>query len=145
MSESGGTSRASTRVRGGAPNKEQYERAKAKYKTFDERAKTECARVEAIHATKPFTPTGNPYEYAVLYHLTQLKGDDRNKFKCIYFLKIKGDDRRKFCFLAFLCNVLIRMFSSCTRTSFCSFSEKSFCSFSESCQTWERYVYVSQT
>ena len=33
MSESGGTSRASTRVRGGAPNKEQYEKAKNKYKT----------------------------------------------------------------------------------------------------------------
>ena len=102
MSESGGTSRASSRVRGGAPNKDQYERAKAKYKTFDKNAKTECARVEAIHATKPFTPTGNPYEYAVLYHLTQLKGDDRrNKFKCIYILKIKGDDRRKFKWIYF--------------------------------------------
>ena len=115
MSESGGTSRATTRVRG-APNKDQYDKVKAKYKTFDKNAKIECARVEAIHATKPFTPTGNPYEYAVLYHLTQLKGDDRRKFKWIYFL----------------CIVLIRIFSSCTRTSFCSFSEKSFSTFSES-------------
>ena len=113
MSESGATSRATTRVRG-APNKDQYDKVKAKYKTFDKNAKIECARVEALHATKPFTPTGNPVEYAIWYHLTQLKGDDRNKFKCIYFLKIKGDDRRKFCFLAFLCIVLIRMFSSCT-------------------------------
>ena len=88
MSESGGTSRASSRVKVGAPNKDQLEKAKAKYKTFDKTAKTECARVEAIHATKPFTPTGNPYEYAVLYHLTQLKGDDRRKFKCIYFLAL---------------------------------------------------------
>ncbi len=49
-------------------------------------AQTEYARVKALHATKPFTPTGNPYEYALLYHLTQLKGEDRRKIKCIYFL-----------------------------------------------------------
>ena len=85
MSESGGSARASTRLRG-APNKEQYERAQRKFKTFDKAAKTEYARVEGIHATKAFTPTGNPYEYAILYHLTQLKGDDRRKIKCIYFL-----------------------------------------------------------
>ena len=66
MSESGATSRATTRVRG-APNKDQYDKVKAKYKTFDKNAKTECARVEALHATKPFTPTGNPVEYAILY------------------------------------------------------------------------------
>ena len=109
MSESGGTSRASTRVRGGAPNKEQYERAKAKYKTFDKNAKTECARVEAIHATKPFTPTGNPYEYAVLYHLTQLKGDDRrNNLRMISanlsaFISLHCFAMVCICFLAFLC------------------------------------------
>ena len=137
MSESGGTSRATTRVRG-APNKDQYEKVKAKYKTFDKNAKTECARVEAIHATKPFTPTGNPYEYAVLYHLTQLKGDDRrNNLRMISanlsaFISLHCFANKCICFLAFLCIGLIRIFSSCTRTSFCSFSEKSFSTFSES-------------
>jgi hypothetical protein len=84
MSESAGSARASTRLR--APNKDQHDKVLKRFKTFDKSAKTEYARVEALHATKPFNPTGNPYEYAVLYHLTQLKGDDRRKIKCIYFL-----------------------------------------------------------
>jgi hypothetical protein len=62
MSESGGNARASTRpVRQGAPNKEQLDRAKAKYKVFDKGAETEYTRVEALNATKAFTPIGNPY------------------------------------------------------------------------------------
>ena len=85
MSESGGSGRASTRLRG-APNRDQYDKVKTKYKVFDKRAETEYARVEALHATKPFTATGNPYEYAVLYHLSQLKGEDRRRIKCIYSL-----------------------------------------------------------
>jgi hypothetical protein len=85
MSESGGSARASTRFQG-ALNREQYDKVKTKYKVFDKRAETEYARVEALHATKPFTATGNPYEYAVLYHLTQLKGEDRRRIKCIYSL-----------------------------------------------------------
>ena len=80
MSESGGSARASTRLRG-VPNKDHLDKAKTKYKIFDKRAETEYARVEALHATKPFTPTGNPVEYAILYHLTELKGDDRRILK----------------------------------------------------------------
>jgi hypothetical protein len=71
MSESGGSACASSRLRG-VLNKDSYEKAKKKYKTYDRSAKTEYGGLETINSTKPFTPTGYPKEYAIFHHLTQL-------------------------------------------------------------------------
>ena len=85
MSESGGSTRAPSRVRG-VPNKELYDKAQKKYKTYDRSAKTEYERLQTINSTKPFTTTGNPNEFAIFYHLTQLKGAHHCKIKCIDFV-----------------------------------------------------------
>jgi hypothetical protein len=84
MSISGGSARAPSRVRG-VPKKELYDNAQKKYKTFDRSAKTELERFQTINSTKAFTPTVNPTEFAIFYHLTQLKGAHHCKIKCIDF------------------------------------------------------------
>ncbi len=63
----------SMRVRSGEPNKDSYNRAKDKYKSYNDSARTEHQRLLAINNKQPLTKINNPSEHAIFYHLSQLR------------------------------------------------------------------------
>ena len=62
----------SMRVRG-EPNPDLYKKAKAKYKTYNEAAKTEFSRLSGLNSKQALTPNNNPAEHATFYRLNELR------------------------------------------------------------------------
>ena len=61
-----------TRVRG-EPNAENYRRAKIKYKTYNETARTEYQRLHGLNSKSTLTPNKNPVEHATYCLLNELR------------------------------------------------------------------------
>jgi hypothetical protein len=57
----------------GEPNKEFYKKAKEKYKSFNDSARTEYQRLLAVNNKHTLMAFINPAEHAIFYHLSQLR------------------------------------------------------------------------
>ena len=68
----------SLRVRG-EPNQEFLKKAKTKYKSYNESARTEFQRLLAAHNKQPLLANKDPVQHATFYHLNELRmqGDIR--------------------------------------------------------------------
>jgi hypothetical protein len=62
----------SMRVRG-EPNPDQYKKARTKYKTYKDAARTEFARLSGLNSKQALTPKNNPAEHATFYRLNELR------------------------------------------------------------------------
>ena len=57
----------------GGPNAAHFAKAQNKYKTFDRAANTEYERLIAIDSKKKLTPSQDPVEHAIFFHLCNLR------------------------------------------------------------------------
>ncbi len=60
-------------VRGGEPNKDLYRKAKDRYRSYNDSARTELQRFFSINNKQTLTKINNPNEHAIFYHLSQLR------------------------------------------------------------------------
>ena len=67
----------SMRVRG-EPNPDQYKKAKNRYKTYNDAARTEFSRLSALNSKQALTANLNPAEHATFYRLNELRVREGN-------------------------------------------------------------------